>query len=236
MLLPFPGLEFCVLGADVLGMRRLVSAAVAAAALTLSGLLPAGQAVAATTYHVSLRAAVDGLKVASEHRTGYARSKFTHWVDADGDGCDTRSEVLLAEAVTKPKVGSRCTLTGGAWVSYYDRKRWTDRGRIDIDHLVPLAEAWDSGAWRWTASQRTAYANDLGDPRTLVGVTDSVNQSKADRDIAEWRPAYDGCRYVREWTAVKLRWQLTVDSTEKAAMKKLAGSCSNVTLTVTRAI
>jgi hypothetical protein len=214
-------------------MRRLVYAAVIAATLSV---LPAVPASAAPVYQATLRAAVNGLPVAAEHRTGYTRAKFTHWVDADGDRCDTREEVLIGEAVTKPKIGARCALTGGKWLSYYDRKTWTDRGRIDIDHMVPLAEAWDSGASRWTAAQRKAYANDLGDSRSLVGVTDSVNQAKSDRDMAEWLPVYDRCRYLREWTAVKLRWRLTVDATEKAAMKKVAGACSNVTIRVVRAL
>jgi hypothetical protein len=222
--------------ADTGRMRRLAYAAVAAVLLPLCTVVPSAPAVAATTYTVKLHTAVNGMKVATERRSGYARSEFTHWTDADGDGCNTRNEVLLAEAVTKPKIGSRCALSGGKWVSYYDRKTWTDRGRIDIDHMVPLAEAWDSGAWRWTAAQRKAYANDLGDIRSLVGVTDSVNQSKSDRDVAEWLPTHDRCRYVREWTAVKLRWQLTVDSAEKAAMKKVAGACTNVTFTVKRAV
>jgi hypothetical protein len=217
-------------------MRRLVYAVVVAAVLPLLTVVPASPAAAATTYQGNLRATVNGLKVAPEHRAGYTRSKFTHWADADGDGCSTRNEVLLAEAVTKPRIGSRCALTGGKWVSYYDRKTWTDRGRIDIDHMVPLAEAWDSGAFRWTAAQRKAYANDLGDSRALVGVTDSVNQSKSDRDMAEWLPTYDRCRYVREWTAVKVRWRLTVDAAEKAAMKKIAGACTDVRLTVKRAL
>jgi hypothetical protein len=216
-------------------MRRLVCAAVVAVALPLLGIVPSSPAAAATTYKASLRAAVAALPLATEKRTGYARSAFTHWVDADGDGCDTRNEVLLAEATTRPEIGSRCALSGGRWVSYYDRRTWTDRGRIDIDHMVPLAEAWDSGASRWTAAMRKAYANDLGDPRSLVGVTDSVNRSKSDRDPAEWLPTYDRCRYVREWTAVKVRWRLTVDAAERAELKRLAAACPAVVLTVKRA-
>ena len=216
-------------------MRRLVHAVVAAVALPLLGIVPASPAAAATTYTASLRAAVAALPAAAEKRTGYARSAFTHWVDADGDGCDTRNEVLIAEAVTRPGLGSRCALAGGKWVSYYDRRTWTDRGRIDIDHMVPLAEAWDSGAGTWSAAMRTAYANDLGDPRSLVGVTDSVNRSKSDRDPAEWLPTYDRCRYVREWTAVKVRWRLTADTAEKATLTRLAASCPAVVLTVARA-
>ncbi len=103
----------------------------------------------------------------------------------------------------------------------------------DVD-LVPLAEAWGSGASTWTTARRQAYANDLGDYRTLVGVTDSVNQSKSDQDPATWLPTYDKCRYVAEWVAVKIRWGLSADSAEKSVLNSYASSCSN-TITVTTA-
>jgi hypothetical protein len=193
---------------------------------------------AAASVSTPLRTAVSDLPVATEHRTGYSRSLFRLWTDADGDGCNTRYEVLIAEAVTAPKVGSGCTLTGGRWYSYYDGAYWTAPADLDIDHLVPLAEAWDSGASAWTATQREAFANDLGDDRDLVAVTDNVTQAKSDRDPAEWMPSLSSatCRYLGEWVAVKLRWRLTVDSAEKSALTRYAGGCGNVTLTVTRAI
>lgn len=190
----------------------------------------------AETVSQPLRTAVAGLPVATEVRTGYDRDLFTHWIDADGDGCNTRYEVLIAEAVTAPTVGSGCTLTGGRWYSYYDQAYWTAPSDLDIDHFVPLAEAWDSGARNWTSTQRRSFANDLGDYRALVAVTDNVNQSKSDQDPAEWLPTYSRCRYVNEWVAVKLRWRLTVNTAEKNALTSLAAGCSNVTITVTRAI
>ncbi|GHF92846.1 MULTISPECIES: hypothetical protein [Streptomyces] len=64
--------------------------------------------------------------------------------DEDGDSCTTRAEVLLAEAVTAPEQGARCSLSGGSWLSYYDEVEVTDARKLDIDHMVPLAEAWDS--------------------------------------------------------------------------------------------
>lgn len=195
----------------------------------------ASPAHAAETYSAALQTAISSLPVASENRTGYTRSQFRLWVDADGDGCDTRKEVLIAEADDPVTVGSGCSLSGGRWFSYYDRVSWTDSSRIDVDHVVPLAEAWDSGASAWTAGQRQSYANDLGDSRTLVGVTDTVNQAKGDQDPAEWMPTHDKCRYVREWVAVKIRWRLKVDSTEKTALQNLSSGCTNVTITVTRA-
>ena len=206
--------------------------AVAATLLVAAGPAPSAGA-AGQSYSAPLTTAIGSLTVAAEVRTGYERSKFKHWVDADGDGCSTRFEVLDVESETSVTCSN---LSGGRWFSYYDRVSWTDPGRIDIDHMVPLAEAWDSGARSWTAAQREAYANDLGDSRTLVGVTDSVNQAKGDQDVAQWLPTYDRCRYLREWVAVKVRWRLTVNSGEKTALQNLAAGCTNVTITVTRAI
>jgi len=91
-----------------------------------------------------LTEAVAQLRVAEESRDGYTRSAFKHWVDEDGDGCNTRNEVLLAEALTAPEQGERCRLTGGQWTSYYDEETVTNPSKLDIDHVVPLAGAWDS--------------------------------------------------------------------------------------------
>ncbi len=220
--------------------RSMLNVATALAISLSSGLLvglgPTTPAHAAETYSAPLQTAISSLPVAVENRTGYLRSKFNHWIDADGDGCDTRKEVLIAETDDPVTIGSGCALTGGRWFSYYDRVSWTDQSRIDIDHMVALAEAWDSGASGWTSTQRQSYANDLGDSRALVGVTDSVNQAKGDQDPTSWMPTYDKCRYLREWVAVKIRWRLNVDSAEKSALQSQSASCSNVTVTVTRAI
>jgi len=102
------------------------------------------------------------LVIADDQIGGYSRSLFKHWIDVDKDGCNTRYEVLIAEAIVKPKVGSGCYLTGGRWRSAYDGKVFTNPAGLDIDHMVPLAEAWRSGAWAWTAAQRMDFANDIG--------------------------------------------------------------------------
>lgn len=171
-----------------------------------------------------LRAAVRALPVAAETPDGYDRDLFRHWVDADGDCQDTREEVLVAESRV-PLDG--CTITTGEWYSWYDGATWTAASDVDIDHLVPLKEAWDSGAAGWDADRREAYANDLGDPRSLVAVTDNVNQSKGDRDVAEWLPDLAVCRYVRSWVAVKLRWGLAVDHPERSVLVHRARHCRN---------
>ena len=154
------------------------------------------------------------LTVTEDQVGGYSRSLFKHWIDADKDGCNTRYEVLIAEAIVKPKVGAGCYLTGGKWKSSYDGKVFTNPTGLDIDHMVPLAEAWRSGAWAWTASQRMEFANDLEDSRSLLAVTASLNRSKGDRDVADWLPVKAQCAYISNWIAVKSRFDLTVDPTE----------------------
>jgi hypothetical protein len=167
------------------------------------------------------------LVVAAEHPAGYDRSLFPLWVDADHDGCNTRYEVLIAEAVTAPHVGSGCTLTRGKWFSRYDGVTTRDPSTFDIDHLVPLAEAWQSGAWRWSTATRTRYANDLGYGPDLVAVSAHSNRSKGDQEPQTWLPprsSFD-CTYIAWWVAVKWRWHLKIDQTEKNFLTSHLRSC-----------
>ena len=184
------------------------------------------------------------ITVENEYTSGYVRELFPHWKDLDGDGCDTREEVLIRDSQTKAQVDPfGCVVVAGDWLSPYDGARWSDKGNVDIDHVVALKEAWDSGAWAWTTSQRTLYANDLSDPRTLLAVTDSVNQSKSDKDPSNWLPPLTSyhCTYISDWVAVKARWKLSMDQSEYGRVKKLVDSCgtsgtsptSSVTVPVT---
>jgi hypothetical protein len=200
------------------------------ALLTTAGLvLVPGPAAGQSTVTKRLERLVRQLDVGRERSRGYDREKFVHWTDGDGDGCDTRDEVLLQEAVDDPSVGSGCDLTGGEWFSWYDGEDVSDSSDLDVDHLVPLADAWGSGARGWTRGTRERFANDLGDRRSLTAVTASSNRSKSDSDPAEWLPprARVHCRYVRDWVAVKTRWQLRVDRHEKRTLRRVVGDCTN---------
>ena len=165
------------------------------------------------------------LDIAVDKTTGYNRSSFKHWIDADKNGCNTRAEVLKEEAVVKPKMGAKCILTGGKWLSSYDGKTITNASLLDVDHLVPLAEAWRSGAWNWTSQKRQAYANDLEDSRALIAVTLSTNRSKGDKDPAKWMPLIGQCNYVSNWIAIKWRYDLTVDVAEANILKSFVTTC-----------
>jgi hypothetical protein len=99
---------------------------------------------------------------------------------------------------------------------------WRRASDIDIDHMVPLAEAWRSGARSWSRSRREDFANDLASSQ-LWAVTDNVNQAKGDKDPAEWLPSRTAfrCMYARSWTDVKYRYRLTIDRAERRALTRL---------------
>lgn len=214
----------------------------AALSLSLTPLLvPApGHARAVATETTTLADAVHRIPVSGERREGYARTAFKHWNAgaAKSDGCDTGAEVLIAEATEAPSVGAGCKISDGEWLSYFDAQEVEDIGKLDINHMVPLAEAWDSGASEWSAARREAYANDLGAPASLVAVTTRTNRAKADQDPAQWLPPLPAahCRYVSEWAATKLRWDLAADPAELDAMAVFAsGQCKNTAVTYTAA-
>ncbi len=162
--------------------------------------------------------------VAESHHSTYDRDLFPHWITITGT-CNTREQVLKRDGVNVV-VNSSCAATSGSWYSPYDGATWTSAADVDIDHMVPLAEAWSSGAWAWTTDKRRTYANDLGGPE-LWAVTDNVNQSKGDKDPAEWKPPLTSfwCTYARAWIQVKWYYALTVNSAEKSALLTMLGYC-----------
>jgi hypothetical protein len=122
-----------------------------------------------------------------------------------------------------------CSLSGGSWYSAYHGLSFTDLADVSIDHVVALAEAWDSGASAWTPERRERFANDLGVPWTLIGVSMRSNDGKSDLDPADWLPAVAGdrCSYLADWLAIKVRWGLAVDQREHDAIASLAGPCES---------
>lgn len=173
------------------------------------------------------------LATAPERPGGYVRALFVHWIDADRDGCSTRNEVLISESRTTAREGTGCRVAG-SWRSVYDGRTTTNPSSFDVDHVVPLKEAWDSGAWGWTPASRQGYANDLGDSRSLRAVSATSNRSKSDRDPAQWLPplATFRCTYATDWVVVKARWRLNVDTLERAALKRILAACPARTVRV----
>ncbi|KAJ3490113.1 hypothetical protein NLI96_g1667 [Meripilus lineatus] len=172
----------------------------------------------ARTYLSQLTVAVDS------NSPAYSRDRFKTW-DIISGTCDTRETVLKRDG-TSVVTDSSCKATSGHWVSPYDGVPTDLASDLDIDHVVPLKEAWVSGARSWTDAQREAFANDLTRPQ-LVAVTDNLNQSKGDKDPAKWMPplASFQCTYARAWVQVKFYYSLTIDSAEKTALQNILAGC-----------
>ena len=154
--------------------------------------------------------------------TGYSRDLFPHW-SSQGSGCNTRHIVLKRDA---DSVVDQCPVTTGSWYSYYDGLTFTSASDIDIDHVVPLAEAWRSGASSWTTTKRQSFANDLNGPQ-LIAVSASSNRSKGDQDPSTWQPPRTGarCAYAKMWVETKSRWGLSLQSSEKSALTTAINAC-----------
>jgi hypothetical protein len=169
------------------------------------------------------------MEIEPEVTSGYDRSLFKHWIDADGDSCNAREEVLIIESLEPVTLGAGCRVLTGRWLSNFDGVVITDSSKLDMDHMVPLKEAWDSGANTWSASRRQAFANDIDLPEALIAVSASSNRSKSARDPAEWLPTNTSyrCQYVEDWMAVKVKWELSVDAKEFEALRSVSVGCVN---------
>ena len=158
----------------------------------------------------------------------YDRKAWKHWIDADRDCQNTRHEVLIEESLTPVtfKTDKGCRVVSGSWLGSYSGEVFTDASKLDIDHLIPLKEAHESGGYAWDAARRRDYANDLSDPNTLIAVDRGLNRQKGAGDPAEWLPpnqAYQ-TEYAEAWVAVKRKWELTADAKEISALQAILGT------------
>jgi len=163
------------------------------------------------------------IPVENEHGVGYDRDLFFEGLDEDGDGCRTRSEVLIRDSLVSPTISGVCRVKAGRWLSVYDGVTVTDPTALEVDHVVALEEAWDSGAWQWHDMRRASFANDLLDSRTLRPVTSATNQAKGNADPSNWIPPNESyvCTFLSDWIAIKARWGLTMDQSEAGRLRNL---------------
>nr|WP_238361957.1 HNH endonuclease family protein [Actinopolymorpha pittospori] len=170
---------------------------------------------------------LNALTIGSEgSMSGYSRDLFPHWITISGS-CNTRETVLKRDG-SNVLVDGSCYATSGSWYSPYDGATWHSPADVDIDHVVPLAEAWRSGANSWTTSKRQSFANDLTNPQ-LIAVTDNVNQAKGDQDPSTWQPPRTSyrCTYSKMWIHSKYRWGLKLQSAEESALQSMLNTCSS---------
>ena len=153
----------------------------------------------------------------------YSRSKFKHWIDSDHDCQPTRDEVLISESNPDSLILSDngCKVIHGYWNDPYTGRVFTNPRMLDVDHLVPLKEAWLSGASSWTPQKRKEYANNMKYNDHLVAVYRGANRSKGAKDPSKWMPIINKCWYLDAWTQIKQEWGLTYDTTELESISTL---------------
>lgn len=168
----------------------------------------------------------------------YDRQEFGDgWADLDANGCNTRNEVLardLTEVTFKPGTDDCVVMTGVLDDPYTGQQIEFQRGEetselVQIDHVVPLANAWAAGAWEWDVLKREEFAND---PLNLLAVDGEANQNKMAMTADEWLPTDPqvACDYVVRQIAVKDKWELSVTDSERTAMAEVLVGCSNTEL------
>ena len=184
-------------------------------------------------------AAIDQLPVKGRApKTGYSRAEFgSAWADVDKNGCDTRNDILrrdLTAVIYKVKTHDCVALTGVLIDPYSGTTISFVRGsvtsmEVQIDHVVALSNAWQTGAFALNAEVRKALAND---PLNLLAVKGSLNQQKSDGDAATWLPPLKSfrCTYVARQVAVKLKYKLWITAPEKIAMVKVLSTCPKLAL------
>ncbi|KAA8913778.1 hypothetical protein FN846DRAFT_60739 [Sphaerosporella brunnea] len=171
----------------------------------------------------SAKIMLSDLSIRTTDATGYERSKFPHWITING--CSTRETVLKRDG-TGLKLGAGCSTSAGTWYSAYDGATWTSPSDLEIDHVVPLFDAWKSGANAWTTDERRNFANDLTNPQ-LIAITSRVNTSKGGKSPDDWKPPLTSyyCTYAKMWVQVKSVYSLSVTSDEKNALDDMLKTC-----------
>ena len=169
-------------------------------------------------------------------KTGYTRSQFPHWSDPDRNGCDSRNDILKRDLrVISFKEGTRdCKVIMGELIDPFSGKKILfnlnlSTSNIDIDHIVSLSNAWQTGAAYFDKEARSNIAND---PLNLMAVDATLNRQKGDGDAATWLPPLKSfrCAYVARQVAVKSKYKLWVTSPEKSAISKILSKCPKMVI------
>ena len=159
----------------------------------------------------------------------YDRDEWRHWRDEDGDCQDARQETLIAEAdgPLTYETPEQCRVQTGRWVDPYTLEMFEDPSDMDVDHVVPLANAHRSGGWAWSRDRKASYANDLDFEGHLVAVAPSANRSKGSQGPEDWRPPNHDhwCDYAIDWIKIKHKWQLTATDREWIALREMLDTC-----------
>ena len=161
----------------------------------------------------------------------YERDDWKHWVDEDRDCQNTRHEVLIDESLAKVafKTDRKCQVAMGEWFDPYTGETVTDATRLDIDHMIPLKNAHNSGGWAWDKSRKAAFANEMSYADHLVAVTASANRKKGAKGPEAWKPTNKGywCDYAVDWVRIKTDWDLSATKAEWGALEEMLETCDS---------
>jgi hypothetical protein len=205
----------------------------------LFGLPTTGHVARAATSELTLTQAIEQIPVKGRApKTGYERAQFGQtWADVNRNGCDTRNDILgrdLTEKTFKPRTRNCVVLSGDLLDPYSGTLIHFLRGEktsneVQIDHIVSLSNAWQTGAFKLTNERRTALAND---PLELLAVKGSLNLQKSDGDAATWLPPLKSyrCAFVARQIAVKYKYGLWLTPPEKAVIVSILDKCPNQAL------
>ena len=167
----------------------------------------------------------------------YDRDDWKHWQDYDKDCQDIRHEVLIAESLVEVtfKTDKGCQVATGRWYGVFDGHHLENAGQVDVDHMVPLKNAHNSGGWAWNPAAKENYANSLEEDDHLIAVASRANRSKGARGPEEWRPPDETywCQYATDWTEIKERWDLTMTEPEAESVVEMLGTCETPVKVVT---
>lgn len=206
-------------------LRRLVALPLLIGAASVFLSTPATATPPGVPTEPEARTMLAGLRLAPEgSMSGYSRDEFPHWDTVSGD-CTVR-EVVLQRDGSDVATDSSCYPVSGRWYSPYEGGTYVAASDVDIDHVVPLAEAWRSGANEWSDDRRNAFANDLRGPQ-LIAVRDTVNQTKGDQSPDQWKPPRTAywCTYARMWIDTKSYWELSITSGERSTLSSMLDRC-----------
>ena len=163
-------------------------------------------------------------------RPGYDRGEWRHWNDVDRDCQNARHEVLIEESTTPVtfKSDERCRVATGNWTGPYTGTEVDDASQLDIDHMVPLANAHWSGGWAWDRDRKAAFANDLEFPGHLIAATPKATGQgrRRPRGLAASDRDY-WCKYATDWITIKGRWGLMATEREFRALEEMLATCGS---------
>ena len=161
----------------------------------------------------------------------YVRGDWKHWIDEDKDCQNTRHEVLIEESLKTVtfKGDKRCQVAMGEWLAPFTGDTVTDATKLDVDHMVPLKNAHDSGGWAWDKGKKAAYANEMGHADHLIAVTASANRQKGASGPERWKPANQDywCDYAIDWAQIKADWGLSATKAEWTALQEMIATCDS---------